>query len=227
MQAKPAIKESSVNWLTNGQTTKVLFYGENLAPKEITVKAPLTVKLLGIKPTDEKDKTKGVQTAEVEVTIPDSCPPESFDLTFVHEGKDSNAVTKICVVEKATTEVPIKKPCHRFPEAMPLPETPLGTSVAISGVLEGDNPCIILLPAKRGESWEFTLTSSRAGAEIEEVMRVRDSKRRPLMLITGRKTVDKKLTFRAPSDGQYYVEWMDTVGRGGPKTYFRLLVKRK
>jgi hypothetical protein len=229
MQAKPAIKESSVNWLTNGQTAKVLFYGENLAPKELTIKGPagMTTKLLGIKPTEEKEKARGVQTAEVEITIPENCPPESFDLTFVHEkleGKDNNALVKICVVEKATFEVPVKKPCQRFSEAMPLPD---GTSIAISGVLEGDNPCIISLPAKRGEAWEFTLTSSRAGAEIEEVMRIRDSKRRPLMTATGRKPIDKKLLFHASQDGQYYVEWMDTVGRGGPKTYFRLLIKRK
>jgi hypothetical protein len=232
MQAKPAIKEASINWLVSGQTAKVLFYGENLAPKEITLKGPagMSAKLLGVKPTEEKEKAKGVQTAEVEITIPENCPPESFDLTFVHEkleGKDNNALVKICVVEKAAVEVPVKKPCQRFGDAMPMPEMQNGTSVAISGVLEGDNPCIVLLPTKRGETWEFTLTSSRAGAEIEEVLRIRDSKRRPVMLATGRKPIDKKLLFRAPQDGQYYVEWMDTVGRGGPKTYFRLLIKRK
>jgi hypothetical protein len=239
MQNKPAppvIKEASVNWLMNGQTVKVLFYGENLAPKELSIKPPLTVKLLGVNPTDEKNKAKGPQTADVEITIPQNCPPECFeksvDLTFVQEkvdGKDNNAVTKLCIMEKGTVEVPVKKPSQRFPDAMLLPNTPLpdGTSVGISGVLEGDNPCILALNTKRGETWEFVLTSSRAGADVEEVMRVRDSRRRLMLMATGRKVVDKRITFRPPADGLYYLEWMDTQGRGGEKTYFRLLVKKK
>src|ERR1041385_8405789 len=47
--AKPEVKSVAPMGLRAGRTTQVVIYGENLTPKEITVKPPLTVKLGEVK----------------------------------------------------------------------------------------------------------------------------------------------------------------------------------
>jgi len=125
--------------------------------------------------------------------------------------------------EAAAIEVPIKKPSFSYSNAMRLP----GPSAAVTGQLDGDTADVVRLDAKAGETWEITLLSSRAGSLLDPILRIRDSHHTPLALSTGDKKKDRRITFRVPTDGAYFVEITEAEARGGAGYNYRLAVLRK
>ena len=221
--AKPEVKSTSVMGLRVGRTTMMTVYGENLAPKELAVnKPPVTARLLGSRPTDGKLKAKGSRQVTVEVTVPATCPLDTFDLTIVQV--DGSKVTiPLPIVMDAAAELTVKKPAGTFETAMQVP----GTSVAIVGVLDNDTPDVFRLEAKTGEVWEISLLTGRAGSILDSVLRVRDSKHLSYALSVGEKKKDRHITFRAPADGAYYVEITEAEAKGGAGYDYRLTIVRK
>ena len=219
---KPEVKSVSALGLRAGRTTSLVIYGENLAPKEITVKPPLTVKLGEVKATDEKTKGKGSRQVAVEVTVPANCPRENFDLVLTQpDGAKANA--SIAIVDDAAQEIPIKKPAATFAQAMPIP----GPSVALTGSLDGDTADVFRLDAKAGETWDISLLCGRGGSPLDPVLRVRDKRHFSLLLSAGDKKKDRHLVFKPTADGPYYIEITEGEARGGPEYAYRLTVTRK
>ncbi|HLK58092.1 MAG TPA: hypothetical protein VKU00_16100 [Chthonomonadaceae bacterium] len=208
--------------LRAGRTTQVVIYGENLAPKEVTVKPPLTVKLVEVKATDEKTKGKGSKQVSVEVTVPANCPRENFDLALVQpDGAKANA--SVAIVDDAAQEVMVKKPAATYAQAMPIP----GASVAITGNLDGDTADVFRLDARAGEVWDISLLCGRGGSPLDPVLRVRDRHHFSLLLSAGDKKKDRHLVFKPEVDGPYYIEITEAEARGGGEYTYRLTVNRK
>ncbi len=205
-----------------GKTTSVILYGENLAPISAAVKAPVTVKIVESKATDEKTKSKGSRQVTLEVAVPAACPSDTFELTLTQQDK-SVVKTNLCVAPATALEMPIKKPASTFATAMPLP----GASAAVLGQLDGDTADLVRLDGKAGELWDINLLSSRAGSLLDPILRVRDSRHISLALSTGDKARDRHIAFRVPADGAYYIEITEAEARGGGGYTYRLTVVRK
>lgn len=221
-QGKPEVKATTPLGVPAGKTVKFVVYGENLAPKEVSIKAPLKVKLGEAKATEGESKAKGSRQVEVEVTVPGDCPAQSYELTLTQT--DNQKVTaQVPVVEAAAHELEVKKPNNTFAQAMVLS----GTSVAVSGNMEGDQPALFRFEAKTGETWEISLLAGRGGSALDAIVRVRDGKRLARTMSAGHPKKDRKIVFRIPADGSYYLEVGDSQGRGGKNFTYRLLLLRK
>jgi hypothetical protein len=219
---KPEVKSASVLGIPAGKTTRVVLYGEKLAPKSAKVKPPLAVTLIGSGPTDAKTKGLGSREVILDVTVPASCPHDTFELSLT-EPDDSVTKSSLCVTDEAAVELPIRKPASTFAQAMPAP----GPSVAITGQLDGDSADIVKFEGRAGETWEITLLGGRGGSLIDPVLRVRDGRRVPLALSAGDKKRDRHIEFRVPSVGVYYVEITEAEARGGASYTYRLSLVRK
>lgn len=220
--AKPEVKTVATMGVRAGRTTVVQIYGENLAPRQVTVRGPLTANLIGVKDTDAKLKGKGSKEVSVAVTVPADCPRDNFDLVLVQpDGTKVNAA--IAVVDDAAVEMPIKKPASTFAQAMPLP----GPSIAITGTLDGDTADLVRLDAKAGETWDISLLCGRAGSQLDPILRIRDAHHLSRMLSAGDKKKDRHLLFHVPADGTYYIEITEAEARGGPSYDYRLTINRK
>jgi hypothetical protein len=219
---KPEVKSASILGVSAGKTTSIILYGENLTPKSIAVKPPLTVKLIDAKATDEKMKSKGSRQVTIDVTVPANCPRDTFELTLT-QPDNTVAKTNLCVTEPAIVEIPIKKPSSSYANAMPLP----GDSTGITGQLDGDSADVVRFDAKAGELWQISLLSSRAGSMIDPVLRIRDSRHISMALSVGDKNKDRRIEFHVPADGAYYVEITEAEARGGAGYSYRLAVIRK
>ncbi len=220
--AKPVIKSASVLGIQAGKTSTVILFGDNLAPESAATKAPLTVKLIDSKATDEKLKSKGARQVTLEVAVPKGCPSDTFEVTLTQPDK-SVAKTNLCVVASAAVEMPIKKPSSTFLTAMVL----TGPSTAVLGQLDGDTADVVRFDGKAGETWEIGLLASRAGSQLDPILRVRDSRHISLTLSTGDKKKDRHILFHVPTDGAYYIEITEAEARGGAGYDYRLTVNRK
>ena len=220
---KPEIKGTSLLALPVGKTATVILYGENLTPRSVEVKPPLTAGLGEIKDTDEATKKArgAARQVAVEVQVPANAPPGVYELTLAQEG-DAKAVARIAVVEAAPAEVEAKRPNATFAQAMPLP----GPFVAVTGALGNDTADVFRFEARAGETWEITLLAGRAGSPLDPLLRVRDERHAPLALSAGDSGRDRRITFQAPRDGAYYIELTDSEGKGGPNYLYRLVVRR-
>lgn len=211
MQDKPTVKELPVFGLLAGQTTKLTLTGANLAPTGVQVRAPLSAQLLSSKPTE----------VVVEVRVPPDCPPESFDLTLTHP-KDS-PVLKLPILLPAAQELTVKKPLSRFEQAMPLAPTP---SVCVQTNLDNDQPQLYRLELKAGTRVEVVVTGARSPlSDCDPIVRLRDSRRLTRTMATGSTKRDRRLVFRAPDDGPYFIEVGDSQQRGGARLIYRLWVR--
>lgn len=216
---KPEVKSASVMGFRAGHTTTVILYGENLTPKEISVKPPLKVKLLDAKPTDEKLKSKGSRQVTIEVTVPTGCPHDTFDLTLI-QPDGAKTTTPICVVDDVAVELPVKKPASTYAQAMAIS----GSSVAIQGELSGDTPDVFRVNMKAGETWEIYLLAGRANSLLDPVLRVRDQKHLSRALSVGDKKRDRHIRYHPPADGTYYIEITESEAKGGAGFDYRLTV---
>lgn len=219
--AKAEIKSVSVPMFVAGKTIKATLFGDNLAPTSVNAKAPLTARLISVKPTDEKTKAKGNSQVEIEVAIPAACPAENYELTLTQPG--AALKTELCIVPSAANEIAIKKPAGTFRIAMPLPAPPC----AVTGQMDGDTADIVKFEAKQGDVWDIRLTAGRGGSAMDPIVRIRDGRRVPLALSAGDKKRDRVITFRAPSDGLYYIEITDADAKGGGDMTYRLSVARR
>lgn len=221
---KPEIKDRSLLGIHAGQTASVIFYGENLAPKTVTVsKPPLTARIVGAaaSQTDEEKKRGGTQMT-VEVTAPANCPPDTYELSFVHDG-DVKVTAPIVVVDDGLAEIPVKQPNATLVQAMRL----AGPAVAVVGALGNDTPDVFSFEARAGETWEITLLAGRAGSPLDPIVRVRDRRRFPVALSAGDPKQDRRIVLRVPADGTCHVELTDAESRGGPGYLYRLTLRRK
>jgi hypothetical protein len=220
-QGKPEIKGSYFLYLTPGQTQTFTLYGDNLTPKEVTTKPPLTVKLVSAKPTEGDSKPKGTTQVTLEAAAPASCPLDTFDVTLVSPNGEKAAI-KLVVAPTAPQELPIKRPANAFAAAMPLPSLP----IAVTGTLNGDQADYVRFEAKGGEKFEILLLAGRAGSLLDANVRVRNSRRVSLALSAGMPSKDRRILFTAPADGPYCIEIADDQARGGAGYAYRLLVRR-
>lgn len=219
---KPQIKSVSVLALKAGQTATVSVFGDDLAPKDISVGKPgLTAKLLGVKPTEDKDKERGKITVSLELAAAPGCKPDIYPVTLVHEG-DVKAVANVVVVEPAAAEADVKRPCGTFAQAMPL----VGSSVAIAGNVQNDTPDVFKFEAKAGQTWTISLLAGRGGSQLDPILRLRDVRHFSLALSAGDDKRDRQITFKVPADGTYFLELADGEGRGGPGFLYRLTLRQ-
>ena len=219
---KPEVKSIEPLGIPAGKTTRIVLYGENLNPKTLSIKSPITVKLIESKATDEKTKAKGTRQVVLEAVVPANCPRDSFELTLANpDGTKTTAM--LPVVESVVVEVPIKKPASAFEQAMPLP----GPSVAITGQLDGDAPDLISFTAKTGETYDLTLLAGRGGSQLDAVLRDRDSRRLSRALSVGNKKKDRHISFHPPVPGLYYIEITEAEAKGGAGYNYRLTILRK
>ncbi len=225
---KPEVKGASLLALRAGQTATVFVYGNNLAPTAVAAKPPLVVKMGEIKDTDaETAKARGgaKKQVAVEVSAPADCPPDVYDLILVHEG-DQKPTARIAVVAPAGAELEVKRPNATFAQAMPL--SAAAASVAVTGALsQGDTADLFRFEAHAGETWEISLLAGRAGSPLDAIVRLRNARRIPLALAAGDEKKDRRLTFRTPADGVYFIELTDAENRGGPTFAYRLTLVRK
>jgi hypothetical protein len=221
-QGKPEVKGTSPLGVSAGKTVRFVVVGENLAPKEVSIKVPLVVKLVESKATEGEAKAKGSRQVVVEVTVPADCPRESYELTLVQP--DNQKVTaQVAVTEGVVSELEVKKPNNSFAQAMPL----TGTSVGVTGNLDNDQPALFRFEAKAGEMWEIVLLAGRGGSQMDAILRVRDGRRIARGMSAGHPKRDRRIGFRVPADGSYYIEVGDSQGRGGKEIAYRLSLIRK
>lgn len=221
-QGKPEVKATSPLGIPAGKTVRFVVYGENLAPKEVSVAAPLVVKLIAAKATEGEAKAKGNRQVEVEVVVPADCLRANFELTLT-QPDNQKATAQVAVVESVEKEVEVKKPNNTFPQAMLLS----GSSVAVTGNLDNDMPALFRFEAKAGETWEIAVLAGRGGSTLDALLRVRDGRRLARGMSAGHPKKDRRITFRVPADGGYFVEVGDSQGRGGKEFAYRLSLLRK
>lgn len=221
-QGKPEVKATVPLGVMAGRTERFVVYGESLSPKEVSIKAPLTVKLVEAKATEGEAKAKGSRQVVVEVSVPEDCPPQSYELILT-QPDDQKATAQVAVVEKVASEVEVTKPNYTFAQAMLL----TGTSVAVTGHLDNDMPALFKLEGKAGETWEIRLLAGRGGSQMDAILRLRDGRKLARMMSAGHAKKDRRMVFRVPSDGVYFIEAGDAQGRGGKELSYRLSVTRK
>jgi len=220
---KPVVKSVLPLGVRAGRTTTVLIYGDNLAPKSIKLeKSPCSAKLIDVKPTDDKTKSKGANVVTIEFTAPAGVPAANVNLTLEQADK-STATASVAVAEAAADELQVKKPDSTYADAMPI----TSKSVAITGTLDGDTADVFKFDAKSGQIWDISLLSGRGGSLLDPVLRVRNDRHITLMLSAGDKKKDRHLEFRSPSDGAYYIDITDAEARGGAGFDYRLTVHEK
>jgi hypothetical protein len=220
---KPVIKSVSPLGVRAGRTTAVLIYGDNLAPKSIKLdKSTCTAKLIDVKPTDDKTKSRGTTVVSIAFTAPAGAPLANIGITLEQADKTLVAAS-VAVVEDADDEVQIKKPASTYASAMPISSK----SIAIAGTLDGDTADVFKFEAKSGETWDIALLSGRGGSQLDPVLRLRDDHHITLMLSAGDKKKDRRLSFSAPSDSTYYIDITDAEARGGAGYDYRLTVHKR
>lgn len=222
---KPEIKSVSLLAVPAGKTATVIVYGDNLQPLSAAAnKGNLAVKLMETKDTDETTKKANNNAAKqvtLEVSAPPDCPPDTYELVLVHEG-DVKANARLAIVEPAATEIEVKRPNASIKQAMPLE----GTSVAVTGSLQGDTADVFRLDARAGETWEITLLAGRVGSPLDPILRLRDERNMSLALAAGDENQDRTLRYTFPADAPYFIELTEAEARGGPQFRYRLTVKR-
>jgi hypothetical protein len=220
---KPVVKSVLPLGARAGRTTTVLVYGDNLTPKSIKIeKSSCTAKLIGVKPTDDKTKSKGANVVTIELTVPATAPAANVDISLINSD-NTTAAAAVCVVEYVADELQIKKPASSYANAMPI----TSMSVSISGTLDGDTADVFKLEAKTDEAWDISLLSGRGGSFLDPVLRVRDANHITLMLSAGDKKKDRHLMFRPPTNGTYYIDITDAEARGGAGYDYRLTIHKR
>lgn len=219
---KPEIKNHSRLGLRVGRTETLILYGENLTPKEVVVKEPLRVRIVEAKATDEKNKSLGSRQLILEITIPKDCPKENFPLTLT-QPDGQKAETPVSVVEDTATEVQIRKPAFTTEKAMEIE----GTSVAVLGQLDNDRADFLRFKSKAGDVWEVSVLGGRALSEIDPILRIRNERRVPLAFSAGLRKRDRRIVFRAPAEGIYFVEITDAENRGGGNIRYRITINKR
>jgi hypothetical protein len=204
-----------------GRTTTVWVYGENLAPKEAAVPKPAVVQIREVKAAEGEAKKWGARVVALEITLPEKQPLENIELTLTQPDGQS-VKTPLAVVENTADEITTKRPNHTFAQAMPVE----GTSLSVLGTLEGDAHHLFRFEAKEGERWEIRLLAGRAGSALDAIVRIRDSRRIALQLSAGHPRRDRRLTFRVPMTGTFYIELTDAQGRTGANFAYRLILLR-
>lgn len=219
---KPEIKSSDLLIVAQGKTARVVLYGDNLAPKELTVSGKLLGgKLLEAKDTDGMAKQRGGRQVTLELSASADCLPDYYDLTLTNP--DGAKVTvQAAVVVPMAAERDVKRPCGTFAQAMPLE----GVSCAVSGTLPGDSTDTFRFYAKAGETWEIRLLAGRVGSSLDSMVRLRDATHICHALAAGDEKRDRRLLFRVPIEGVYYLEVTDAEGRGGTGFAYRLTLRK-
>jgi hypothetical protein len=216
---KPEVKSVLPFGVRAGRTTTVTIYGDNLSPASVTTAlSGAKASLVSAKPTDDKTKSKGNSVVSVSLSVPSDAPPENIELQLIQPDKSKLAAT-VSVVEDADEEAQVKKPASTYAQAMPV----TAKSIAISGTLDGDTADVFKLEAAEGDTWSISLLAGRGGSQLDPVLRVRDARHITLMLSAGDKKKDRKLLFKAPAPGTYYIDITDAEARGGFE--YRLTVR--
>jgi hypothetical protein len=220
---KPVVKSVSPLGVRAGRITTVLVFGDNLAAKSIKLdKSTCSAKLIAVKPTEEKTKALGNSVLTIELAVPANLSPANISVALEQADK-TTAAASVAIVDDAADEVQVKKPSSTFSNAMPINSR----SISILGTLDGDSAAVFRLNAKSGQSWNISLLCGRGGSLLDPVLRVRDERHITLMLSAGDKKKDRHLTFRALSDGAYFIDITDAEARGGAGYDYRLSVHER
>ncbi len=215
---KPEVKNTAPMYLLVGKTTRFTIYGENLSPKEVTVKPPLTVKLIEAKDTDKDNKSKGARQVIVDVTVPQNAKPENYELILI-QTDNAKATAQIPVALGAASEMEVKKPNSSFDKAMLLN----GTSMAINGFFENSEGSLFRFEAKAGETYEIVVMGRRGGSKADPMVRIRDSRKISRAMSAGNPNKDRRILYKIPADGTYYIELMNSSQDNGTEQKYRLL----
>lgn len=119
-------------------------------------------------------------------------------------------------------DVPAKRPNDTFARAMPIPPPP----VTLTSQFDNDLPQLYRFDGKAGEVWEFVVPA-RAEMEFDPVLKIRCARRIVRGAAVGPAKKDRRLLFRVPADGLYFLEVADSQGRSGAKAAYRLIVARR
>lgn len=215
---KPEVKKTEPMYALVGKTTRFTIYGENLSPKEVTVKAPLTVKLIEAKDTDKDNKGKGARQVVVEVVVPENAKPQNYELTLT-QTDNAKATAQVPVALNAAAEMEVKKPNGTFDKAMVLS----GASVAVNGFFDNNDGSLFRFEAKAGETYEIIVMGRRGGSKADPMVKIRDSRKMSRVMSAGNPNKDRRLLYKIPSDGTYYIELMNSSMDTGAEQKYRLL----
>lgn len=217
---KPEVKSVVPLGIRSSRTTTVLIYGENLAPKSVSVvKSACSARLIAVKPTDEKTKAKGNTVVSIDVSVPASQPSVNVEIQLQLSDNKTTSAT-VAIVDDAAEEVTLKKPASTYATAMQI----TSKSVAVTGTLDGDTADLLKFDARVGETWSVSLLCGRGGSLLDPVLRLRDVGHNTLMISAGDKKRDRILKFRAPANATYFIDITEAEARGGPGYDYRLTV---
>ena len=211
-QPAPNVKSASPDFMQRGASAEVTFTGEALAPgtKLLLVGEPgLTTNIVEATPT----KVRVSITAAADAQIGDR------ELRLATPGGVSTPLVFNLSMFPIIAE---KEPNNKFDVAQPI-ELPVTIVGAISGAAEVD---CFKFKAKKGEELVFDVMASRMGSKLDSSLRVFDSAAHELACSFDTADVDATIEFKAPVDGDYFLQLHDVKYGGGPDFTYRLTCGR-
>ena len=222
---KQEFRTTDPPWVTNGQTTLVRIYGEDLAPTEIRfADAGLIGKVLKTEPWTPKkdeDKSRGNTVVEAEITLPAGLSPRPYRFKLVGEG--CQPAEGQIFVDVAAPEITETEPNDSLRKPQPLPPG----SVTVTGKLDNEGVDVFRIDGKAGETWRFEVFARRLNrsTKLEPVLRLRDPRMAPVRAAVDHGE-DCFVEYRLPVDGPYLLELFDGDNKSGADQAYRLAVRK-
>jgi len=201
--APPTISQVSLRGLRIGGTTTLAIDGSALMPgAELVLPVPIAHQALR--------PGSGPQHVEFEVTVDGNVVPGIYDLRLATPGGISNAVA---VGLDSLTQAPLSTQTTTLP-------------AALTGTLSGGQTAETAILLTKGQQIVVEVEARRLGAVIDPVLHVLDERNIPLAWAEGKGALssDARLTFTAPADGRYRIQFHDATYQAGSPGQFRLKI---
>jgi hypothetical protein len=209
--APPTITNITPPGAQRGRPAEILVTGSNLTPKtQLVLPFPATQKLL----TDAKPNPA---QAKFQVTVDEQVPLGIYPVRVLTE--DGISALALFVVE-AFPSVAETEDNGAFEKAQKI-----SLPVVIDGQCSGGDEDYYRFTAKKGQRIVVETVAARLGSGVMPQTRVADGKRRFVAAdASGKLRGDCRLSFVAPDDGEYVVEFSDSRYRGGAPPFYRLKI---
>jgi hypothetical protein len=211
-QPAPNVKSASPDFMQRGASTEVTFTGEGLAPDTkilVSGEPGLTANIVEATPT----KVRVAITATADAQIGDR------EIRLVTPGGVSTALNFNLSMFPVIAE---KEPNNKFDVAQPI-ELPVTVVGSINAAAEVD---CFKFSAKKGEELVFDVQASRIGSKLDSSLRVFDSAGHELACSFDGADVDSTIEFKAPADGEFFLQLHDVKYGGGGDFNYRLTAGR-
>lgn len=215
----PEIKYSTVRAMLAGTKATFTLCGErlDLVSAKCDKPAPLSLKIVAVKPSEGDYKRFGSQQATLEAEAAKDCKPDAYSVTLTAKNGGKTAAT-FTVLEPVESVVAVKRPISETSKAVAL----TGASWFVSDSFTGGNADYFRFEGKAREKWEIKVCAGRVGSSADVMLRIRDSRRVALAMAAGIQKRDRHLIFTVPRDGTYLLELSDIDLRGGKEFSYAL-----